>query len=228
MRINNSLKNIAINSFCLLIITLLGFVSRKVFLDKLGVEYLGINGLLFNILSMLALVESGIGTSIIYHLYKPLAENDKPKIIALVQLFKKAYTVLAVIILILSIAIYPLVVKVIHQGGGAIPYIAIVYFIFVAKNMITYLNAHKVSLINADQKEYVLARINFVFQIVSTAAKIAILIYTQNYVLYLLIDIAIFGIQSLLNGNVVKRRYSYIRTKEKHSIDAEEDRKSVV
>lgn len=67
---------------------LLGFISRKVFINNLNIEYLGINGLLTNILSMLSLVEGGIGTSIVYNMYKPLAEDDKPAIIGLVQLYK--------------------------------------------------------------------------------------------------------------------------------------------
>lgn len=91
MRTKNSIKNICISILTQIVITLLGFVSRKVFIDNLGTEYLGINGLLSNVLSMLSLVEGGIGTSIVYNLYKPLAENDEPRIIALVQLYKKLY-----------------------------------------------------------------------------------------------------------------------------------------
>ena len=86
---------------------ILGFISRKVFIDNLGTEYLGINGLLTNIVSMLGLVEGGIGLSIIYNLYKPLAENETTKIIALIQLYKKLYTILAIVIFMIGIIIYP-------------------------------------------------------------------------------------------------------------------------
>ena len=91
MRIKNSIRNIYISMITQIVIILLGFLSRKVFLDNLGIEYLGINGLLTNILSMLSLVEGGIGTSIVYNLYKPLAENNIEKITALVQLYRKLY-----------------------------------------------------------------------------------------------------------------------------------------
>ena len=91
MRTENSIKNMYMSIFAQIIIILLGFISRRIFLRSLGTEYLGINGLLTNVLSMLSLVEGGIGTSIIYNLYKPLAEDNKPKIIALVQLYKKLW-----------------------------------------------------------------------------------------------------------------------------------------
>ena len=77
MRVKNSLINISVSVLSQVIIALLGFISRKVFIDNLGVEYLGVNGLLTNVLTMLSLVEGGIGVSIVYNLYKPLAEDNK-------------------------------------------------------------------------------------------------------------------------------------------------------
>ena len=107
MRVKNSIKNIYISVLTQIIVILLGFVSRKVFIDSLGSEYLGINGLLTNVLSMLSLVEGGIGASIVYNLYKPLAEDDRPKIIALVQLYKKIYWILAIVVFVLGMCLYP-------------------------------------------------------------------------------------------------------------------------
>jgi O-antigen/teichoic acid export membrane protein len=217
MRTNNSLKNIYIGVISQLVIVLLGFISRKVFLDSLGVEYLGVNGLFTNVLSMLALVESGIGTSIVYFLYKPLAINDKPKIIALIQLYKKAYKIIALLVLLLSLALYPFLDTLIRDGGS-LSNVTIIYFIFIAKNMTYYLNAHKVTLINADQKGYILARVNLLFQVSTTVAKIIILLLTKNYILYLLIELLLFIVQTLYNGRIVEKKYDYIKTKEKFNI----------
>ena len=218
MRTKNSIKNIYISILTQIIITLLGFVSRKVFLDSLGTEYLGVNGLLSNVLSMLSLVEGGIGTSIVYNLYKPLAENDEPRIIALVQLYKRLYGILAIVIFGLSLTLYPFL-GILMKDGTTIVSINIIYFIFVFKNMISYLNAHKWSLINADQKGYILAKYNLIFSVVTTISKIIVLLITNNYILFLLIEAAIFIIQNLWNGKVVNERYSYIRTKKKYIVE---------
>lgn len=221
MRVNNSAKNIRIGVISQIVIIFLGFVSRKVFIDSLGAEYLGINGLLTNVLSMLALVESGIGASIIYSLYKPLATNDKSKVIALIQLFKKAYTIIALAILILSIIIYPFVLR-IMDVSNTIPSIEIVYLIFVLKNMVTYLNAHKVSLINADQKGYIITTINMGFQIVVTLVKIFVLLKTQNFLLYLIIELLMFIVQTVYISIIVNKRYPYIKTAENYPLDKQE------
>ncbi|WML45808.1 hypothetical protein [Neobacillus sp. PS3-40] len=218
MRTIHSMKNISISIFCQIIIIILGFISRKVFLDGLGVDYLGINGLLTNVLSILALAESGIGISIVYNLYKPLAEDNREKVIALIQLYKKAYGVLALIVLFISAGIYPFL-GILMKHSESISYMPIIYSIFIAKNMISYLNAHKWSLINADQKGYVLARVNLVFQILTTIAKIIILLETKNYIIYLAIELFLYAIQNGINGRIVNKRYSYIRTSEKYLID---------
>ena len=106
MRTKNSIINIYVGILTQIIMVALGFISRKVFIDNLGTNYLGVNGLLTSLLTMLGLVEGGIGTSIVYNLYKPLAEKDEPRIIALVQLYKKIYFVLAIIIFILGTIMY--------------------------------------------------------------------------------------------------------------------------
>ena len=218
MRTKNVIKNIYISMVTQVVIILLGFISRKVFLDNLGTEYLGVNGLLTNILSMLSLVEGGIGVSIVYNLYKPLADKDIKKTTALVQLYKKLYTVLAIIVFILSISIYPMVWKMV-KNSSEIPYMGFVYFIFVFKNIVSYLNAHKWSLINADQKGYILGKYNLIFNIVTTLTKIVVLKVTQNYILYLGIEVIIFTIQNIYNGMVVNHYYPYIKTKENYAID---------
>ena len=218
MRVKNSIRNIYINILTQIIITILGFVSRKVFIDNLGAEYLGVNGLLTNVLSMLSLVEGGIGTSIVYNLYKPLAENDEEKIIALVQLYKKIYGVLAVIIFILSLTLYPFLGTFMKENPN-VKFMSIIYFIFVAKNMISYLNAHKWSLINADQKGYILAKYNLIFNIITTITKIIILKITKNYIFFLLVEVGIFLIQNIWNGRIVNSRYKYIKTNKKYYVN---------
>lgn len=217
-RTKNSMKNIYISILGQAVMLLLGFFSRKVFIDNLGSEYLGVNGLLGNIISMMSLVEGGIGVSIVYNLYKPLAEKDEEKVIALVQLYKKLYLIIAGVIIVISIGIYPFL-TILSKGVEEVKYIWLVYIIFVAKNCVSYLNAHKWSLINADQKGYVLARYIIIFDLITTILKIVILTMTQNYILYLLVEFTIFFIQNLWNGKIVSKRYPYINSKRKYEVE---------
>lgn len=218
VRTENAIKNISISIISEIIIILLGFISRKVFLDNLGTEYLGINGLLTNVLSAMVLIEGGIGISIVYNLYKPLADDDKPQIIALVQLYKKAYIILALIILVISLGLFTIIDKLMSTDVGKLE-ITTVYFIFVAKNIISYLNAYKWSLISADQKGYILAKNNLIFQILTVSFKIIILIATKSYILFLAVELFIFIVQNIINTKCVNKLYPYLKNKNKYSLD---------
>lgn len=217
MRIDKSLKNMYSALLYQIVMIVMGLVTRRLFVDNLGTEYLGINGLLCNVLSMLSLVEGGIGTSIVYNLYKPLAMKEEEKVLALIQLYKKIYIILAIVVCILSIALYPLVVML--TKGTVIINLTIIYFIFVIKNVISYLNAHKYSLISADQNEYILQNVNTVLDFVTSVFKIVVLLVAKNYVLFLVIEALFFAVKNIYNGHIVNKKYPYILKKEKYKID---------
>lgn len=87
--------------------TVMGFICRIIFTRCLSADYLGISGLFTNILTMLSLAELGIGSAIVYALYKPLAENDQSKIRALVQFYRKAYIVIGIVVAAIGLAMFP-------------------------------------------------------------------------------------------------------------------------
>lgn len=196
----------------------LGFITRKIFVDNIGVEYLGLNGLLQNILGIVTLLEGGFGTSVVYNLYKPLAEKDEEKILALLQLYRKVYRYIAFGIIGFSLCLFPFIDLFIKDAEN-LSYLSTVYFIFVFNSVIQYFTAYKWSLINADQKNYKLTTINLIYQIGLNISKLLILYYTKNYILYLLVEAA-FGV--FLNIAVVKKAnklYPFIRTQKKYSVD---------
>ena len=80
MRIKNSIKNTIAAMSSNILTIIIGLIAQAVFIRILGTEYLGINGLFTNIISMLGIVELGIGSAIVYNLYKPIANRDKETI----------------------------------------------------------------------------------------------------------------------------------------------------
>lgn len=218
MRTDNSRKNLISGISLTLVMTFLGFITRRVFVENIGIEYLGLNGLLTNILNVVSLLEGGFGVSIVYNLYKPLADNDQPRIIALIQLYRKIYRYIALGVLAMGLAIYPFL-NVFIKDGDSLNYVSIVFFIFLFNSLLPYMTAYKWSLINADQKQYKLITINFVYQIGLNLTKLFILYYTKNYILYLFIE-SVFGVgQSVAVIRKVNRLYPYIVTRVKYQVD---------
>ncbi|EOU1938069.1 sugar translocase, partial [Clostridium perfringens] len=106
-RTKNSFKNIKNGLISQIVSLVFNFIVRTIFVKYLSKEYLGINGLFTNILSILSLAELGFGVAIVYSLYAPLAKNDIKKIQAIMNFYKKVYMYIGIIIGILGICIIP-------------------------------------------------------------------------------------------------------------------------
>lgn len=76
---------------------ILGFIIRKLFINSLGVIYLGYNSVFLNLLQMLNLADLGIGIAITSFLYKPLALGNQKQVAALMYMYKRIYQILGVV-----------------------------------------------------------------------------------------------------------------------------------
>ncbi|AIK35782.1 polysaccharide biosynthesis family protein [Bacillus pseudomycoides] len=225
MRIKNSIINISAGIGNQIIVTSLSFISRTVFINSLGIEYLGINGFLTNILSMLSLAEAGIGASIMYSLYKPVAENDQEKINVLMRLYRKAYMVIALIVLLLGLSLMPFLGYFIKDSN--VENIHWIYLIFLFNTVVPYLYMHKNSFLSVSQKGYIVTGIYSISSIASACLKIGILHFTKNYILYLVIDSVITVATSIVLAIIVNRMYPFLKEKVSGVLDAETKEKIV-
>ncbi|MEV5025986.1 lipopolysaccharide biosynthesis protein [Paenibacillus sp. LPE1-1-1.1] len=219
MRVKSSLLNIGVGLGNQLIITVLSFISRTVFINSLGIEYLGINGLFTSILAMLSLAEAGIGSSIIYNLYKPIADNNQPKIHALMQLYKKAYLVIAGLVTVLGLGVMPFLDFFIKETS--VENLQIIYLLFLVNTAAPYLFVYKQSFLNVSQKNYIVTAVFSISAIISTSMKIAILYYTENYILYLVIESVLSIITSAVLVLIVNKMYPFLKQKIKAKLDPE-------
>ena len=103
MRTVKQIKNFTAAIFRYLLTFFFSFFTRRLFIDALGVEYLGVAGLMGNVLGMLAIAELGIGSSIVFSLYKPLAENNQAKVHLLISLYRRLYRYIALFVLVVVI-----------------------------------------------------------------------------------------------------------------------------
>ncbi|WP_057912991.1 lipopolysaccharide biosynthesis protein [Peribacillus muralis] len=219
MRTRNSLINISFGLGSQVIITALSFFSRTVFINSLGIEYLGINGLLTNILAMLSLAEAGIGSSIIYSLYKPVAKNDNRKIIILMRFYKNAYFIIALIVFSLGLLLMPFLHY--FAKDAEIPHVNLIYFIFLINTVLPYFYIHKNSFLNVSQKGYIVTAIYTLSSVITISLKIVVLQYTQDYILYLLIDSVTTIITSIVLVKIVNKMYPFLKEKVKDKLDFE-------
>lgn len=217
MRTKKSAINMVTALISQFIIILLGFISRRVLIDSIGVEYLGINGLMNNILTILSLAESGIGTAMIYALYKPLADNDTPKIKALMNFYKNTYRLLAIFTALLGLSVLPFLDYFIKDN--TVENASIIYLMFLFSSVSSYLFSYKISMNNADQNKYLSIIFNTVTQILVLIIKVFILYLTENYILFLGVDTGFTLIKNIILSRMIDKRYPYLKEKSKDKLD---------
>ena len=218
MRASYTIKNAIVAMIMNLITILVGFVAQKIFIQVLGTEYLGINGLFSNMISMLSIVELGLGSAIIYNLYKPIYENDKSKIQSLMLFYKSSYRKIAIIVAIIGLAIIPFLGSIV--GTVSIKEsIVLIYLLFLMDTVASYLLTYKRSILYADQKTYITNIVHIGYIIVMNIFQIIILYITKNYILYLLIKIIFRILENLVITIIANKKYPYITEKDIKEID---------
>ena len=221
MRTINSLKNVLGNFANNLLLNLLRFISRIIFVKVLSDVYLGVNGLLSNVLGLLALSELGISTAISYSLYKPLANKETNNIKVLMRFYQKAYRVIALVILVLGLILIPFLPWFIKDTSG-IENLTFIYLIFLGNMVITYLFSYKRTLITADQQNYKIMPKIMLSNFLLTVFQITALLIFKNYIIYLLVQSLFVVIENLLVNHVINREYPYLNEKVTEKLPKEE------
>ncbi len=210
MRTINSIKNIIGNFANNLLLNLLRFCSRIIFIKVLSDVYLGVNGLCSNVLGLLALSELGISTAIGYSLYKPLADKNIDKIKALMNFYKKAYRVVALVVLTMGLILVPFLPWFIKDTSG-IENLTLIYLIFLANMVIGYLFSYKRTLIGADQKTYKIMPIVMFYNFLMTILQISVLLIFKNYIVYLLMQTLCVILENVTVNHYINKAYPYLK-----------------
>jgi len=222
----NSLRNIKYTLAGRIVSLILSFVSRTVFINYLGVEYLGLNGLFTNVLSILSLAELGIGSAIAYSIYEPLARGEENRLKSLMQIYRKAYNAIGVWMFASGVLLMPFIDFFIKDMPD-IREISIIYILFVINSSITYFISYKRALIIADQNKYIDSLYLYGSQILLNVVQIITLILYKNYVLFLLLKVIATVLENVLISIKADKMYPYLKDTKVEKLDREDKSKIV-
>ena len=190
-RTKNSIRNYSMTVISQITSILLSFIGRTFFIKFLSIEYLGINGLFSNILSLLSLAELGIGTAITYMMYKPIAEDDKERVAAYNQSFRKIYNWIGLFVLTGGLSLTPFIYHLIKEEPQISENLYIIYALFVINTSVSYFYTYKRSLLIAYQKEYINNQNIILFAVIKDVVLIALLYLFSDFYIYLIAQIII-------------------------------------
>lgn len=206
----NSFRNMIFGVGYQLLSIILAFVNRSVFIFTLGVSYLGISSLFSEILTMLSMADLGFGVALTYSMYKPLANKDYDQLAGLTHLYAKVYRTIAVVVFTIGVILIPFLNYIVNLKHP-IPYIKLYYFMYLLNTVASYLVIYKTSILDADQKDYILNKYRSIFGITQTVFMTLFLWFTHSFFIYLLIQIIFTYVQNFYCSYIAEKEYPFIK-----------------
>lgn len=228
-RTNKAMRNAFFAVLSYLIAVASNFITRRIFLNELGQDLLGIESLYKSVISMLSLAELGIGTGLVYLLYKPLAENDRKTIRHILNFYQKAYRIITGIILAAGLVMSFFAHSFLSAKDAANyspTYIGITFFLYTLDTLAAYLCASQRALIIADQKNYVNNINETIMNLTTMLLQVALLMTTQSFVVYIVVKVLCRLMAALLINRNFRRLYPDIaRDKDRTGIPKQQSRR---
>ncbi len=211
-RTQNSIRNIFTAMIGQLGGILINLLARVFFLHYLNQTYLGLNGLFTNVLTMLSLVELGVGPAMAYSLYRPLADGDVEKLKSHMAFYKKAYRIIGLAIATLGLIFLPFYTVFMDEVPD-IPHLNVIYLLFVANTVISYFYSYKRSLIVCDQKKYIETTVHYGTYFILNICQIAFLALTKNYIVFLILQVLSTWLENLILAKKADKLYPFLKEK---------------
>lgn len=225
-RTKNATRNIIFGVILKVYQILVPFLMRTAMIYLMGVQYLGLNSLFASVLQVLNLAELGVGSAMIYSMYKPIAEDNNTAICALMKLYRTYYRIIGFIIAAVGLALTPFIPKLI---SGDVPQrinIYVLYLLNLGATVLSYwLFAYKNSILQAHQRVDVVSKVTLVTSTVQYALQLLVLWAFKNYYLYVVVLLATQALTNITTAICADKLYpqfkpaGQVATEEKKAIN---------
>lgn len=219
-RTGKSFVNVITSVLTNAVILVTAFVVQKTLVETMGSDYNGINGLFSSILAMMSLADLGIGTAIIYHMYRPVAEKDWQKINSLLCFYKRCYIGISGVVLLIGLVVSPFLTLLVGDVDIS-DSIYLIYALFLVDCLCSYFLAYKKSLLYADLMNYIPDAIYFVVYLIQNALQIYVLMAFQNFILFLIVKSLGKCVSNLFISLYISKKYPQTRGRDIEPVERE-------
>lgn len=210
MRKQRTIRNVSAKLIANFLSVAMGFISRKIFLQFIGIEYLGLNGLLTSLLSMLGLLELGIGSAIYFSLFKPLATSNTEEVKSIMKLYRTLYKYIGFAVFGIGILLIPIIPYIINTDISLIS-LRTIYLLFLLDSSLSYFLSYRRNIFSADQKDYVITNIDTWFQLIMFFIQLLVVIYTHNFIVYIIVRIILNLLKNIFVYRESNKVYHFLQ-----------------
>lgn len=215
-RTKNATRNIVFGIVLKVYQIVIPFVMRTAMIYLLGVQYIGLNSLFASVLQVLNLAELGVGSAMVFSMYKPIAEDDHTTISALMKLYQLYYRIIGLIIAVVGLAITPFIPKFISGEVPADINVYIIYLLNLVATVASYwLLAYKNSMLQAHQRTDVVSKVTLVTNTIQYALQILVLWLLRSYYAFVIVALFTQVLTNIVTAIAADRMYPQYKAKGK-------------
>lgn len=213
-RTKNATRNIIFGVILRAYQIIVPFLMRTAMIYLMGVQYLGLNSLFTSVLQVLNLAELGVGSAMIYSMYRPIAEDDNTTICALMKLYRTYYRLIGLIIAVVGCILTPFIPKLI---SGDIPQginIYILYLLNLGATVLSYwLFAYKNSILQAHQRTDIVSKVTLITNTIQYVLQLFVLWIFKNYYLYVIVMLVTQALTNIVTAIMADKIYPQFKPK---------------
>ena len=184
------------------------FLMRTAMIYLMGVQYLGLNSLFTSVLQVLNLAELGVGSAMVYSMYKPITEDDNTTICALMKLYRTYYRVIGLVIAVVGCALTPFIPHLIKSDVPAGINIYILYLLNLGATVLSYwLFAYKNSILQAHQRADVVSKVTLVTSTIQYGLQFFVLWAFHDYYFYVIVMLVTQALTNIVTAVCADRLY---------------------
>lgn len=202
------------------------FVVQRMFVDALGIEYVGVNSVLNSIVAILAMADLGLSGAIIFHLYKPLHDREYSKAMGWLKFYRRANHIIALLMVVIA-CILTFFVPVFVSGNIISENVYVVFWLLVASMLFNYLLSYKKALLQADQKSYIISAVHIIYTLAVGAGQILILTLSGSFYLFLGIVVILRLVENIILNRIIAKKYGSLLKSSDNSTLTTNERKDV-
>ena len=213
-RTKNATRNIFFGVILKLYSIIIPFLMRSAMIYFLGIQYLGLNSLFTSVLQVLNLAELGVGSAMVYSMYKPISDDDDVTICALMKLYRIYYRTIGGIIAIVGAILTPFIPKLINGDVPEDINVYILYLMNLGATVLSYwLFAYKNSILNAHQRTDISSRVQLITNTVLYVFQIVVLFLLKNYYIYVLSILINQALTNVITAIICDKLYPQFQPK---------------
>ena len=207
-RTKNATRNIIFGIILKVYQIFMPFMLRTAMIYFMGVQYLGLSSLFSSVLQVLNLAELGVGSAMVYSMYKPIAEDESTKICALMKLYKIYYRIIGLVIGTVGVGLLPFIPKLIKGDVPADINIYILYLLNLMTTVFSYwLFAYKNSILTAHQRTDIVSKVSLVTNSIQFILQFFVVWLLKNYYIYIIIALMVQVITNVFTAIVADKLY---------------------